>query len=121
MLQILSQLRTPVLLCDLDQLQTIGVDPETIGSLPADARAEILKDALFLHARVSSIAESTVGFHRDSSLPLATIDCKLPRGGAYLSTGLNNAWDPNYFWARATGSGARRLRTRVDKTSLPPL
>lgn len=102
----LCELPTPSLLVDLDVLPAA---PEEIGRMGAAARAVALKDALFIHARVVAKAPREIGFHRAPG-SVATIDCALPSGGAYLSVGLNNAvgGDVNYFWSRSCGPGARR-------------
>ncbi|KAH8060780.1 exodeoxyribonuclease III [Aureococcus anophagefferens] len=67
-LLMLSQAPTPLLLVDLDAL--LAVDLESIGAMSCAERADVLSDALFVHARARP--------------------------------------DADYFWARATGPGARR-------------
>ena len=105
-LLMLSQAPTPLLLVDLDAL--LAVDLESIGAMSCAERADVLGDALFVHARVTSTRDATTSFHKSTAAALATLDCPLPRGGAYLCMGLQTQPDADYFWARATGPGARR-------------
>ncbi|KAH8049466.1 exodeoxyribonuclease III [Aureococcus anophagefferens] len=104
-LLMLSQAPTPLLLVDLDAL--LAVDLESIGAMSCAERADVLSDALFVHARVTSTRDATTSFHKSTAAALATLDCPLPRG-AYLCMGLQTQPDADYFWARATGPGARR-------------
>ena len=105
-LLMLSQAPTPLLLVDLDAL--LAVDLESIGAMSCAERSDLLSDALFVHARVTSTRDATTSFHKSTAAALATLDCPLPRGGAYLCMGLQTQPDADYFWARATGPGARR-------------
>ena len=101
----LSQLPTPALLVDVDELPG-GV--EALPHAPRERR-EALRDALFIHARVVAAGKERAGFYKGRGAPLAELDVELA-GDAYLATGLNNNWsyDNSYFWARTLGSGARR-------------
>ena len=101
----LSQLPTPALLVDVDELPG-GV--EALPHAPRERR-EALRDALFVHARVVAAGKERAGFYKGRGAPLAELDVELA-GDAYLATGLNNNWsyDNSYFWARTLGSGARR-------------
>ena len=119
----LSQLPTPALLVDVDELPG-GV--EALPHAPRERR-EALRDALFVHARVVrrrrqpsrhrrdsldaqvAAGKERAGFYKGRGAPLAELDVQLA-GSAYLATGLNNNWsyDNSYFWARTLGSGARR-------------
>lgn len=102
----LSQLPTPALLIDVDELPAGGVDVLPSGP---DERRAALKDVLFVHARVVAAGQERAGFYQGRGAPLAELDVPLA-GDAYLATGLDNNWsyDNSYFWARNLGSGARR-------------
>jgi hypothetical protein len=102
----LSQLPTPALLVDVDELPSGGVDALPSGRAE---RREALRDALFVHAKVVAAGKERAGFYKGRGAPLAELDVELA-GDAYLATGLNNNWsyDNSYFWARTLGSGARR-------------
>ena len=103
----LSQLPTPALLVDIDELRSESIAGTAAEALTDGVSAEALADALFIHTRVAQLGEGTFSERRK---PLAVVDCVIPRSGAYLATGLNNraSYDASYFWARTLGSGARR-------------
>ena len=67
-LLMLSQAPTPLLLVDLDAL--LAVDLEDIGAMSCAERSDLLSDALFVHARVTSTRDATTssGVWIDSDL-----------------------------------------------------
>ena len=107
-LQLLCDVPTPALVIDADavpQQEALGV----LMAGPANSAMETaLADAAYLHSRVQSLPAQRPPFHRDASYTLCTLDAALPDGGAFLSMGLNNDYDPSYYWARHAGPNARR-------------
>ena len=76
----LSQLPTPALLVDVDELPGGGVDTLPTGRAE---RREALRDALFIHARVIAAGKERAGFYKGRGAPLAELDVELA-GDAYL-------------------------------------
>jgi len=104
----LCDVKTPAMLVDVD---SIPGGEAALGRLCAesdlDGLLDRVADKVFLHGRVTELMPRTVRYHKDASYTLCVLDCPLPTSGAFLSMGLNNHWDADYYWARSAGSSAR--------------
>jgi hypothetical protein len=114
-LVILSDVRTPALVIDLDATTSDCSLERLVASGSDDEFDAQLASAAYLHTRVASRQlASRPSYNRDVSYALASLDVQLPSGGAYLSMGLNNDYDASYYWARHAGSNARRPVPGID-------